>query len=135
METQSGPGSLGEDTSEPKHAVWGHLTQGVPTLLLPLFHHYMCPCSLWAGLPPALPSLLIPTTLLPAVTFPWDLHSCFISHIPSKLFCRRKAKERLIKLSPVLTWYRFKPVCVTAQECSHLGSCLHSSAYPGTARD
>lgn len=34
MVTQSGPGSLQEEASkEAKHAVWGHLTQGVPTVL------------------------------------------------------------------------------------------------------
>lgn len=40
-------------------------------------------------------SSFLPNPNNSAVTFPWCLHSCFISHIPSKCFCRRKAKERL----------------------------------------
>lgn len=52
------------------------------------------------------------------VTFPWYLHSCFISSIHFKLFCRRKGKA-FVRLSPAFACYGFKSVCITPQECSH----------------
>lgn len=129
METQSGPGSPGEDASkEPKQAVWGHLARGVPTLLLPLLHHCTCPCSLWARLPLALPSqsqqLCVQLLLSLGASAPASLHRFLLNG-----FGEERQKKGLIKLSPVLTWYRLKPVQVTLVPASIPA---HAQGQPGT---
>lgn len=91
--------------------MWGHLTRRMPTLL-PLSP------SLPVSLQPVGKASSDPSFLLNPVTFPWYLHSCFISSIHFKLFCRRKGKA-FVRLSPALACYRFTSVCITPQECSH----------------